>query len=202
MKTNIKTETRFMNMDNPKMSLYKQRSIENAINDVSQDVLMDLPSLAPFGNFNTSEKTTAADSNQQTRTQKADEYEDDNKDIVLDLDFKRMKDPHFHKNARKQSTIAMIEESFKFRPVRAPVPSLPKKQLFMSFGLLVLGIVLLVVGTSLAVSKESVSSGIAFWIIGAICGLPGLFYVIKFFQVCYARSGENKRKVLDEIPQE
>jgi len=190
-----------MNMDNPKMALYKQRSIENALNDVSQDVLMDLPSLAPFANFNTSEKTTA-ESNQQTRTQKADEYEDDQKDIVLDMDFKRINDPNNHKDARKQSTIRMIEESFKFRPVRAPVPNLPKKQLFMSFALLALGILLLVVGTSLAVSKGSASSGIAFWIIGAICGLPGLFYAIKFFQVCYARSGENKRKVLDEIPQE
>jgi hypothetical protein len=206
MKKNIKTETRFMNMDNPKMTIYKQKSIETPAvqDDVSGEVLMELPGFAPYGSFvhHGTEKTTA-DSNQQTKTQKQDEDEDDNKDIVLDMDFKRVKDPNNHKGARKHSTIQMIEESFKLRnQIRSPVPSLPKKQLFMSFCLLILGIVLLVVGTSLAVGNESASSGIAFWVIGAICGLPGLFYAIKFFQVCYARSGENKRRALEEIPQE
>jgi len=208
MKKNIKTETRFMNMDKPKMQIYKQKSIETPVaqNDVSGDVLMELPGFAPYGSFaqyGTEKTTDVPETNQQTKTQKQEEEEDDNKDIVLDMDFKRVKDPNNHKSARKHSTIQMIEESFKLRnQIRAPVPSLPKKQLFMSFCLLILGIVLLVVGTSLAVGNESASSGIAFWVIGAICGLPGLFYAIKFFQVCYARSGENKRRALEEIPQE
>lgn len=105
--------------------------------------------------------------------------------------------------AKRESVIEAIERSIKLGKGRKTArPKLPKKQLIISFCLLVVGLIGLLVGTIYAINSGNPSDGIAFWVIGGICGLPGLYYAVKFCKLFYATSAENRRKALDEIPQD
>jgi len=199
-----------MNLNEINMKFKKDDSFEPSEKDKIQEVFMDQEagvygSLMKIGAEKTSEPNeeglTEPDEKKGRRIQ---DFKTKGKaQTVLNANFIPIKSPSDHRNFRKVSTIQMIEESFKFVPKpHAPIPQLPRKQLFMSFCLLIVGLILLIAGTVTAIKSNKASNGVAFWVIGAICGLPGLFYAFKFCQVCYAKSGEIKRKALEEIPQE
>jgi len=122
--------------------------------------------------------------------------------VTFNLTYKYTENPDNH--PKRSNMISYIEESFKLNKVRDPVPlpDLPKKQLFISLGILAIAIVCFIVGAVTASSAGKASSGIPFWIIGALSGLPGLFYASRFCRACYSRNAEGRRKALEDVPQE
>jgi len=121
--------------------------------------------------------------------------------VTFNLNYKY--DPDQEELPRKSGVIEYIEESFKMNPKPPkPLPPLPKKQLAISICLMTIGLICILVGTVLALDGGNSKKGIAFWIIGAIAGLPGLFYALKFCRACYANTAEGRSKALEDLPQE
>ena len=99
--------------------------------------------------------------------------------------------------------IEYIEESFKLtKKEPKPLPPIPKKQLAVAFTLMLVGLICILVGSINALNAKDSSKGIALWTIGALAGLPGIFYAGKFCRACYANTAESRRKALEDLPQD
>ena len=99
--------------------------------------------------------------------------------------------------------IEYIEESFKLtKKEPKPLPPIPKKQLAIAFTLMVVGLICILVGSINALNAKDPSKGIALWTIGALAGLPGIFYAGKFCRACSANTAESRRKALEDLPQD
>jgi len=115
-------------------------------------------------------------------------------------------DPRVEGGHRKAGDIKMIETYLKKQSreeIIVKVPSgrpLPRKPLIISSCLLLISVVLLIVGTYLAVSSRDGMDGLACWILGSVCGLPGVFYTVKFFKICRMTSEVERQKAMAEIP--
>jgi len=121
---------------------------------------------------------------------------------ALKLDV-RNTDPPASPGHRKAGDIAMIEAHLKNKQKEIKVRgALPKKPLIISSILLFFSVVLMVAGTYLAIQARNGLDGLVCWIVGLVCGLPGLFYTIKFFKVCYAQCEVERQKAIDDLPQE
>jgi len=111
-------------------------------------------------------------------------------------------------DGKKMSVIHFIEENLQGerREVRQSRKSkmsalkLPKRQAIFTFILLLVGIILLIVGIVVASKSDNSNRAIAFWITGGICALPGFYFALRFCQGYYAKSVEEKRRVLQDIP--
>ena len=83
----------------------------------------------------------------------------------------------------------------------ANIPIIPRKILCLSIFLTITGF-LLIMGGIIEYSKENdASRGVAFWIIGAFCSVPGIFYIGRIIQVWRAQSNEEKLEIIQDIPQ-
>ena len=111
--------------------------------------------------------------------------------------------PNSNTEFRKISVIAMIENRLNLNNrQKRKRSSLPKKQLIISICLLLGSLIMFIFGTVIAVNSNNPNQSIAFWVIGVLCGLPGVYYALKFCKVCYATSSEDRNRALEEIPRE
>jgi len=122
--------------------------------------------------------------------------------VTFNLAYKYSDNPENY--PKRTNMISYIEESFKLNKDAAPtpMPPIPKKKLLISLGILVIAIICMIVGAVTASKNGKASSGIPFWIIGALCGLPGLFYASRFCKACYSNNAEKRRKALRDVPLE
>uniref|UniRef100_A0A7S1F0M8 Transmembrane protein 230 n=1 Tax=Noctiluca scintillans TaxID=2966 RepID=A0A7S1F0M8_NOCSC len=88
-----------------------------------------------------------------------------------------MSDLHHRRGEVKQHYSRLREEPKPLRP-----PKVPLKELFLSFGLFIIGITFLVLG---ATSFWSVSfqESLPFTLIGAICFIPGAYHAHIFVMI-------------------
>jgi len=132
--------------------------------------------------------------------------EEDLEISALKLGILENTDCHAKRGHRKAGDINMIETYLKKQSkeeIIVKVPSarpLPMKPLIISSCLLLISLVLLIVGTYLAVDARNGLDGLACWILGVVCGLPGLFYTLKFFKICRMKSEVERQNAMAEIP--
>jgi len=79
-------------------------------------------------------------------------------------------------------------------------PPLPKGPLVSSLVMLVLGTVLIIVGFVEEVVDIDPTRGIAFWILGGLLFIPGIYYAVKFYRIYKAPTPLQRQKMLEDIP--
>ena len=79
-------------------------------------------------------------------------------------------------------------------------PPLPKKILLCSTVLLILGSVLIVAGFVEEIVEIDPTKGIAFWVLGALVFIPGVYYVALLCKAYKANTPTDRLKFLREIP--
>ena len=102
----------------------------------------------------------------------------------------------------KKSIIETIEDSFKTRAKKAIMDPIPKKPLLLSLFLMIIGFILVILGIVLDIEYKDPTRGIALWVIGTLCSIPGFYYSYKFYQAIKASTPEERRNALSDVPNE
>ncbi|EAR92799.2 transmembrane protein, putative, partial (macronuclear) [Tetrahymena thermophila SB210] len=79
---------------------------------------------------------------------------------------------------------------------------IPKKFQYLSLFLAFSGLILIVVGFIVAFSGSDTNllKGGAFWVIGAICCIPGVYYSVKIYRTRMAKNLEERLEQVQDIP--
>ncbi|KAL4454026.1 hypothetical protein ABPG74_003909 [Tetrahymena malaccensis] len=79
---------------------------------------------------------------------------------------------------------------------------IPKKFQYLSLFLAFSGLILIVVGFIVAFSGQDTNllKGGAFWVIGAICCIPGVYYSVKIYRTRMAKNLEDRLEQAQDIP--
>ena len=80
------------------------------------------------------------------------------------------------------------------------MPPIPAKTMWCAIALLVVGILLIVVGFIEEVIDIDPTRGIAFWVLGSLVFIPGVFYTVKICQVHRAKTAYERSRILRELP--
>jgi hypothetical protein len=81
------------------------------------------------------------------------------------------------------------------------IPRKLKKTFYYSLLLLLTAIILLIVGIEESVRNERFSDGMAFYILSFIVFIPGGYYVYQFFKAKITSDVEDRREILQSIPE-
>lgn len=85
--------------------------------------------------------------------------------------------------------------------VKNRIPRKLKKTFYYSLLLFLIAIILLIVGIEESVRNERFSDGMAFYILSFIVFIPGGYYVYQFFKAKMTSDVENRREILESIPE-
>ncbi|KAL4497898.1 hypothetical protein ABPG72_000653 [Tetrahymena utriculariae] len=79
---------------------------------------------------------------------------------------------------------------------------IPKKFQYLSLFLAFSGLILIIVGFIVAFSGSDTNlmKGGAFWVIGAICCIPGVYYSVKIYRTRMAKNLEERLEQVQDIP--
>lgn len=81
-------------------------------------------------------------------------------------------------------------------------PKIPIKLAIYSFGLLLTGIVLLIVGVVEEFTNfDEPSRGIAFWVLGSLTFVPGVYFSYIFYRAYRAKTPAERLAILRQIPE-
>ncbi|CAG9336245.1 unnamed protein product [Blepharisma stoltei] len=81
------------------------------------------------------------------------------------------------------------------------VAPFPKKTLYCSIALFIVGSVLVIVGCVELLVVEDKTNGLALLIIGAIAFIPGMYYSYIFYKLYRAKTQSERMRILREIPE-
>ena len=76
-----------------------------------------------------------------------------------------------------------------------------KKTYILTLALAILGIILIICGFIKAISDRTPGGGIMFWVLGSIVIIPGGFYLYQFYKAKHAKLNNERKLILDNIPQ-
>ena len=76
-----------------------------------------------------------------------------------------------------------------------------KKTYILTLALAILGIILIICGFIKAISDRTPGGGIMFWVLGGIVIIPGGFYCYQFYKAKHAKKNNERKWILDNIPQ-
>mmetsp|Transcript_795 Transcript_795/g.732 ORF Transcript_795/g.732 Transcript_795/m.732 type:complete len:91 (-) Transcript_795:180-452(-) len=79
---------------------------------------------------------------------------------------------------------------------------IPRKPVVLSILLLIAGVILIIVGIIKISQTHKFSSAAAYWVIGLLSFVPGVFYLFKILKACFTKNVETRNKNLQEIPQD
>jgi uncharacterized membrane protein HdeD (DUF308 family) len=82
-----------------------------------------------------------------------------------------------------------------------PLQPIPRSTLACSIVLLIVGTCLIIFGFIEEIVEIDPSRGIAFWVIGGLVFIPGVYYTIKIFQAYRAKDPYNRSRLLRDIPE-
>mmetsp|Transcript_8698 Transcript_8698/g.12932 ORF Transcript_8698/g.12932 Transcript_8698/m.12932 type:complete len:117 (+) Transcript_8698:215-565(+) len=80
-------------------------------------------------------------------------------------------------------------------------PSFPKKTLYASLGLFLVGTLLIVFGFVDEIVDTDPTRGIAMWVLGVVTFLPGFYYSFLFYKAYRAKDASERMRILREIPE-
>ena len=80
-------------------------------------------------------------------------------------------------------------------------PKVPRNIVLMAIFLTLLGIGLVIAGFVEYSKYNDANKCIAYWIIGAFCAVPGIFYVGKIIRYWRSQNDEEKRDIVSEMPE-
>ena len=78
---------------------------------------------------------------------------------------------------------------------------LPKKTTMISLFLLVVGLCFLINGIITFINHEEIKYALSFLILGTLLVLPGLYYTIQLWKALRANTPEERKEILDDIPE-
>lgn len=79
-------------------------------------------------------------------------------------------------------------------------PPLPKQTLFCAISLFLSGVLLVILGFIEEITDVDPTKGIAFWVLGSLVLIPGVYYSFKFYQAYRAPTAVERMRVLRDIP--
>lgn len=97
-----------------------------------------------------------------------------------------------------------LEGEGRFRPNFKKIKYLPipKKIIFLSLVLLIIGTVFLPMGVNDYLNTPNQKTrGLAFLIFGSLMFVPGLYYCFQLYRACMAGSPEERAEILEDLPQ-
>jgi hypothetical protein len=79
-------------------------------------------------------------------------------------------------------------------------PALPRGQLACAVALFISGFTLIILGFVSEVVDIDPTRGIAFWVLGSVTFIPGVYFSYKFFKAYRAKTAAERLRILREIP--
>ena len=80
-------------------------------------------------------------------------------------------------------------------------PKVPKNIIYLSIVLTLIGFALIIAGCVQYSKYNDPIKCLAFWIIGGFCAIPGFFYVGKIIKYWRSQSEEERRDIVNEMPE-
>lgn len=75
------------------------------------------------------------------------------------------------------------------------------KTFIFSIIFVLIGIGLLIAGIIKATLTDNIQSSFPYWILSALCLIPGLYYLVQFIRAKLEKNLEYKREIFDDIPE-
>ena len=113
------------------------------------------------------------------------------------INFSKHKDNYIKGEMMKK----IIFRGFKQNIEKFHIPPELKKTYIFSLVLATLGITLIICGFIKAISDHTPGGGVMFWVLGSIVIIPGGFYMYQFYKAKHAKKNNERKLILDNIPQ-
>jgi hypothetical protein len=100
-----------------------------------------------------------------------------------------------------QTPVARPSVSCSDSVVLNKVPKRLKKTFLCALALFLIGVVLLVVGIEESIRREDLFNGLTFGFVAILVLIPGAYYTCKFCKARNTKEVEERREILDAIPE-